>query len=87
MTAYLGTEENVLTQLADSLAAAVIMTECAVALYEAQATHPARARVRRKNYPDHLDATVLLWADRYGLPAPAMGEPIPMSSTANGARS
>ncbi|TQK29786.1 hypothetical protein FBY28_2794 [Arthrobacter sp. SLBN-53] len=78
MTAYLGTEENVLTQLAESLAAAVIMTECAVALYEAQATHPARARVRRKNYPDHLDPTVSLWADRYGLPAPAMGEPIPM---------
>ncbi|MBU9762250.1 hypothetical protein FR943_00045 [Mycobacterium sp. TNTM28] len=81
MTAYLGTEEGVLTQLADSLAAAIIMTECAVALYEAQATHPARARVRRKNYPEQLESTVSLWADRYHLPAPAMGEPIPMLST------
>ncbi|BBY60524.1 hypothetical protein [Mycolicibacterium sarraceniae] len=87
MTAYLGTEEDVLTQLADSLAAAVIMTECAVALYEAQATHPARTRVRRKNYPENLEPTVSLWADRYRLPAPALGEPIPMLSTTSGGRS
>jgi hypothetical protein len=84
MTAYLGTEEDVLTQLAESLAAAVIMTECAVALYEAQATHPARARVRHKNYPDHLESTVLLWAGRYRLPAPTLREPPPMPSTTSG---
>ena len=61
MTAYIGTEEDVLAQLADSLAAALIMTECAVALYEAQATHPARSLVRRKNYPDYLEPTVAEW--------------------------
>src|ERR1700757_3742929 len=56
MTAYIGTEEDVLAQLADSLAAALIMTECAVALFEALATHPARSSVRRKNYPDRAPA-------------------------------
>ena len=80
MTTYLGTEEDVLTQLADSLAAAVIMTECAVALYEAQATHPARARLRRKNYPDYLESTVSLWAGRYGRPTPALEEPVALAS-------
>jgi hypothetical protein len=80
LTDYIGTDEDVLAQLADSLAAAVIMTECAVALYEAQATHPARARLRRKNYPDYLESTVSLWAGRYGLLAPALGEPIPLTS-------
>jgi hypothetical protein len=79
MTDYIGTEEDVLAQLADSLAAAVIMTECAVALYEAQATHPARPRVRYKNYPGYLESTVSLWRARYRLPAPAL-EPLPMPS-------
>lgn len=78
MTAYLGTEEDVLAQLADSLAAAVIMTECAVALFEAQATHPARPRVRCRNYPAYLDPTVSLWRVRYGDPAPALPEPLAM---------
>lgn len=84
MTDYIGTEEDVLAQLADSLAAAVIMTECAVALYEAQATHPARPRVRRRNYPDYLESTVSVWRDRYRSPAPALPEPLPMPSGAAG---
>ena len=71
MTAYIGTEEDVLAQLADSLAAALIMTECAVALYEAQATHPARPFVRRKNYPDYLEPTVTAWRPLHEQPAAA----------------
>jgi len=77
MTDYIGTEEDVLAQLADSLAAAVIMTECAVALYEAQATHPSRPQARRRNYPDYLESTVSLWRARYRRPAPSL-EPLPM---------
>jgi hypothetical protein len=75
MTAYLGTQEDVLTQLADSLAAALIMTECAVALYEAQATHPARFVVRQRNYPDYLESTVAAWRPLYDHPAAAL--PVP----------
>jgi hypothetical protein len=71
MTAYIGTEGDVLAQLADSLAAALIMTECAVALYEAQATHPARPLVRRKNYPGYLEPTVAAWRPLHEQPAAA----------------
>lgn len=80
MTAYLGTEEDMLAQLADSLAAAVIMTECAVALYEAQATHPARVLSRCKNYPAYLESTVSLWRRLYEQVAPALPEPLAMAT-------
>lgn len=81
MTAYLGTEEDVLAQLADSLAAAVIMTESAVALYEAQATHPARPLVRRRNYPPYLETTVSLWRAQYTHAGPALAEPAAMATS------
>lgn len=87
MSAYIGTEEDVLAQLADSLAAALIMTECAVALYEAQATHPARPRVRGKNYPAYLDSTVTHWRPRYGDPTPALPEPLTMPASIDGSLS
>ena len=83
MTAYIGTEEDVLAQLADSLAAALIMTECAVALFESQATHPARSRVRRENYPDYLQATVSAWRPLYENPAPAFPEPPALTGRIN----
>jgi hypothetical protein len=50
---------------ADGFAAALIMTESAVALFEAQAASEARAIVRRKNYPELLVPTVDAWAPRY----------------------
>lgn len=76
LTAYVRTEKDVLAQLADSLAAALIMTECAVALFETLATHPARSFVRRKNYPDYLETTVSAWSSLYANAAPASPEPL-----------
>ena len=80
MTAYIGTEEDVLAQLADSLSAALIMTECAVALYEAQATHPAKPHVRRKNYPDYLEPTVSAWRPLFEKPVSAFPVPPALAS-------
>lgn len=83
MTDYIGTEEDVLAQIADSLAAALIMTECAVALYEAQATHPSKHVVRKQNYPEYLEKTVLAWRPTYDK-SPVLGsvyaaEPPPLA--------
>ena len=75
MSEYIGSDEDVMAQISDSLGAALIMTECAVALYEAQATHPARSVVRSKNYPDYLNATVAAWRPLYAHPSPAFAEP------------
>ena len=75
MSEYIGSDKDVMAQISDSLGAALIMTECAVALYEAQATHPARSVVRAKNYPDYLEATVAAWRPLYAQPSPAFAEP------------
>jgi hypothetical protein len=80
MTAYIGTEEDVLAQLADSLAAALIMTECAVAVFEAQSTHTARRRMRRKNYPEYLEPTVSAWRPLYENAASAFPNPPAMAA-------
>jgi hypothetical protein len=61
MSDYVGGERDVLAQISDGLAAAVIATECAVALYEAQSTHPCRAIARAANYPPWLEPTVSAW--------------------------
>jgi hypothetical protein len=79
MTSYIGTEEDVLAQLADSLAAALIMTECAVALFETLATHPARSSVRQKNYPAYLEPTVSAWRSLHEGTAPASPEPLALA--------
>ncbi|MGB8211147.1 MAG: hypothetical protein WCF69_26795 [Mycobacterium sp.] len=62
---YVGGEEDLLKLMADGFAAALIMTESAVALFEAQSTSEARAIVRRKNYPEWLVPTVDAWGPRY----------------------
>ena len=62
---YIRDDVELLKMIADGFAAAVIMTECAVALFEAQSTSAARAAVRTKNYPEWLAATVAEWAPRY----------------------
>lgn len=49
--------------MADAIATAVISTECAIALYEAQATDPASGRVN--HYPDRLQPTIDAWRTRY----------------------
>lgn len=74
MTEYIGSDEDVMAQISDSLGAALIMIECAVALYEAQATHPAKSVVRARNYPDYLEATVAAWRPIYQQPSPALPE-------------
>lgn len=65
MSTYIHEDVDTLAVVADGLAAALVMTESAIALFEAQATHPARVVVRRKNYPDWLAPTVDEWALRY----------------------
>jgi hypothetical protein len=62
---YIGGEDDLLRLTADGFAAALIMTESAVALFEAQAASEARVVVRRKNYPEWLVPTVDVWAPRY----------------------
>jgi hypothetical protein len=64
MSDYVRTDVDTLRVIADGFAAALIMTECAVALFEAQATNPARAAVR-KNLPEYLSPTVNSWMAIY----------------------
>jgi hypothetical protein len=85
MAAHLGTDEDVLAQLADRLAAAVIITECALALHQDQATHPARAVLRCSNNPPYIMSAVSLLRHRYGQSAPALPRPLPVASPTTGA--
>ena len=65
MRDYVRDDTELLKMIADGFAAAVIMTECAVALFEAQSTNVTRAAVRHRNYSESLAATVHAWAARY----------------------
>lgn len=65
MTDYVHDDEDTMKILADGFAAAVIMTECAVALFEAQSTHPAKLSVRLRHCPKALWPTIEAWAPRY----------------------
>lgn len=65
MSDYIGDDEDTLKLVADGFGAAVIMTECAVALIEAQSAAPDQLPRRRRNYPDWLRPTVAAWAPRY----------------------
>jgi hypothetical protein len=76
MSDYVAGERDILAQISDGLAAAVIMTECSVALFEAQATHPARSVVRARNYPHWLEPTVATWRPRYQQSSSALTEPL-----------
>ncbi|WP_307109188.1 hypothetical protein [Rhodococcus sp. SORGH_AS_0303] len=49
--------------MADALATAVISTECAIALFEAQTTDPAAGR--KNYYPDRLQPSIDAWRGRY----------------------
>lgn len=65
MSDYVHGDEDTMKILADGFAAAVIMTECAVALFEAQSTHPARLSIRLRHCPKVLWSTIEAWAPRY----------------------
>ena len=82
MSDYITGERDILAQISDGLAAAVIMTECAVALYEAQATHPARSAVRQQNYPKWLEPTIEAWRPRYQDDVSAFAQPVATTSAA-----
>jgi hypothetical protein len=65
-TDYIRDDMDLLRMTADGFAAAVLMTECAVALHESQAIgSPARMASRARNYPSGVAATVAAWAERY----------------------
>lgn len=52
--------------IADSLAAAIYMTECAVALFEAACRGPERERETSESYvPARLEPTIAAWTDLY----------------------
>ena len=65
MSDYIGNDEDTLKLVADGFGAAVIMTECAVALVEAQSAAPRLVSRRMKNYPKWLRPTVAAWAPLY----------------------
>lgn len=67
MTDYVKDDEQSLTLIADGFAAAVIMTESAICLFEAQCTTTAGAANRRKNHPEWLIPTIDAWILRYQL--------------------
>lgn len=64
LTDYLGDQRNIMGMIADGLAASVNMTECAVALFEAQASIP-RTAGRGHPYPERLRSTVSKWSRMY----------------------
>jgi hypothetical protein len=58
-------ETDLLRLTVTGFATAVIMTECAVALLEAQSINAARAGTRAQNYPAGIASTVASWSARY----------------------
>ena len=65
MSNYVQSETDLLRMTATGFAAAVIMTECAVALFEAQSINEASAPTRAQNYPAGIASTVAAWSARY----------------------
>lgn len=63
-TWYVRTERELLGAVADSFAAALVMTESAIALFEAQAQNRSGTE-RAILYPDLLEPTIDEWSKRY----------------------
>ena len=64
-TEILASVEAVFSGLADSLATAVNMTECAIALFEAQAQSPTGPTSWKCHYPARLEPAIKEWAGMY----------------------
>jgi hypothetical protein len=62
---YMQRETDLLRLTVTGFASAVIMTECAVALFEAQSINAASAGARAENYPAGIASTVASWSARY----------------------
>ncbi|WP_454195792.1 hypothetical protein [Nocardia sp. Marseille-Q1738] len=61
-----GRNGNVFSMIADAIACAVLVTESAIALYEAQAQPKAgRARMSSDQFPERLRPTVTTWSNLY----------------------
>jgi hypothetical protein len=65
MHEYVTDDSDLFGMVADGLAAALILTECAVALFEAQALDPTNPGQREVHYPRHLSDTMSTWAALY----------------------
>jgi hypothetical protein len=59
---YVKGPQNAYGMVADGVAAAVAMANCAVALYEAQAQRRESLTDRVRHYPDRLEPTVRAWS-------------------------
>jgi hypothetical protein len=62
---YMQRDADLLRLTLTGFATAVIMTECAVALIEAQSVNAASAGTRAQNYPPGIASTVATWSARY----------------------
>jgi len=62
---YAGTSTAVFKMMADGFGAAVFVTECAVALFEARAVDPAAPMTREPHYPERLAVTIGKWSALY----------------------
>jgi len=62
---YMQRETDLLRLTVTGFATAVIMTECAVALFEAQSINAATTATRAQNYPAGIASTVAEWSARY----------------------
>ena len=66
MCRQFGLEAMLLEMIADSLAASIKMTECAVALYEAVCRGSGDGRQRTESYvPARLEPTIAQWTGLY----------------------
>jgi hypothetical protein len=62
---YMQRDADLLRLTLTGFSAAVIITECAVALFEAQSINAASAGTRAQNYPAGIASTVGSWSARY----------------------
>jgi hypothetical protein len=62
---YMQRDTDLLRLTLTGFSTAVIMTECAVALFEAQSMNAANANARAQNYPAGIASTVDSWSARY----------------------
>ena len=62
---YMQRDTDLLRLTLTGFATAVIMTECAVALFEAQSINAASAGTRAQDYPAGIASTVASWSTRY----------------------
>lgn len=62
---HVGDGRGLFNCLADSLAVALVMTESAVALFEAQSVGDRKNRYPRPGYPERLTQTISEWSHHY----------------------